>query len=113
MPGERSKADLNRKPVLIIYTHIWYILLLTAQGLLERMWILVKIGKADRSMLERLLLLWSEVAQRNEDRIACSVLISVISFGITLTYQCHKKPSKKRKAAYTCRNIEMFKTVMI
>ena len=51
------------------------------------MWILVKMGKADRSMLERLLLLWSEVAQHNEDLVACSVLISVISFGIVLTYQ--------------------------
>ena len=58
------------------------------------MWILVKMGKADRSMLERLLLLWSEVAQRDADLIVCSVLISVLSFGIVLTYQCHKKPSK-------------------
>ena len=33
------------------------ILLLTGQGLLEPMWILVKISKADKSTLERLLLL--------------------------------------------------------
>ena len=33
-----------------------YILLLTGQGLLEPMWILVKTSKADWSMLERLLL---------------------------------------------------------
>ena len=46
MPGKRSQ---NR--------HIGYILLLTGQGLLEPMWILVKISKADWSMLERLLLL--------------------------------------------------------
>ena len=51
------------------------------------MWILVKMGKADRFILERLLLLWSEVAQRDADLIACSVLISVLSFGIVLTYQ--------------------------
>ena len=34
-----------------------YILLLTDQCLLVRLWILVKIGKADWPMLERLLLL--------------------------------------------------------
>ena len=55
------------------------------------MWILVncKISKADWSMLERLLLLhvYSQATQCNEDLIACSVLLSVISFGIVFSIQ--------------------------
>ena len=39
-----------------LQTH-WYILLLTGHCLLVRMWVLVKIGKADWSILERLLML--------------------------------------------------------
>ena len=56
------------------------------------MWILVKIGKADWSLLERLLLLhvqrYSQVEQHNEDLIACT---------------CSHGSSNhlKRKAAYT------------
>ena len=30
--------------------------------------------------------MWSQVAQRSEDLIACSVLLHVISFEIVLTY---------------------------
>ena len=35
----------------------------------------------------------AQVAQRNEDLIACSVLLPVISFSNVFTMQpCHKKP---------------------
>ena len=65
------------------------LLLLTGQCLLVRMWSLVKIGKADWSMLERLLLLHvTDIdAHGNDIHVSSNHL--------------------KRRAAYTGREVEM------
>ena len=47
-----------------------------------------------RTVVAARLKIWRQVAQRNEDLIACSELLPVISFGIVFAIQpCHKKPS--------------------
>ena len=53
--------------------------------------------------------IWSQVVQCNEDMAACSMLLPVISFGIIFTiYGNGTRHHLNRKAAYTCRIIEMF-----
>ena len=53
--------------------------------------------------------IWSQVAQRNEDITACSMLLPVNFFGIIFTiYGNVTRNYLKRKAGYTCRIIEMF-----
>ena len=61
------------------------------------MWILVKISKADWSVRTAVaatcIKILSQVTRRNENLIACSLLLSVISFGIIFT--CTKQPCLK------------------
>ena len=54
--------------------------------------------------------IYSQVTQRNEDLIACIVLLSVVSFCIVLLYSHASSNDLKHKAAYTCREVEMFYT---
>ena len=52
--------------------------------------------------------IYSQVTQRN--LIACSVHLSVISFGIVFTIQPVSSNHLKRKAAYTGTEVKMFYT---
>ena len=89
MPGKHSQAHLES--LTCLQTHL-YILLLTVQGLLERIVCVFKLDQQGRLVHVRMVVV-AQVAQRNEYLIACSVLLPVISFSIVLTIQpCHKKP---------------------
>ena len=85
MPGKCSK----KTKVILVYRHIgiYYCSL-------EPLWSLVNYqGQQGRLVYVRTAVaatcikIKSQVAQRNEDLIACSMLLSVISFGIVLTIQ--------------------------
>ena len=92
MPGKRSQANLNRKPKSYLFTDtlVYTIAHLPlppsthVNCIQDRQGRLVHVRTVVAATCIKIK---SPVAQRNDDLIACSVLVSVISFGVVFTIQ--------------------------
>ena len=92
MPGKRSQANLNRKPRsylltdTLIYTIAHWPVPPSTYGDFsqDQQGRLVNVRTVVHATCIKIL---SQVAQCNEDLIACSVLLSVMSFGDVFTIQ--------------------------
>ena len=109
MPGKRSQANLNRKPKSYLFKDT----LVNTIGhwpVPPRAYVEFSQDRQGRLVHVRTVVaatcikIYSQVAQRNEDPIACSVLLSLVLY---LLYSHISSNHLKRKAAYTGREVEM------
>ena len=102
-PGKRSQLILNRKPKSHVCTDtlVPYILLLTDRSSLRCSYKDMKINEMNL------------VAQRNEDMIACSMLLPAHSFCIVPSVQpCHEKSSKTQSNIHLQRSGKQSATLL-
>ena len=84
MPGKRPQANLNRKPKSYLCIAHWPVPPSTYVDFSQnRQGRLVHV----RPVVAATCVYKSQVAQRNEDLIAYSLFLSVISFGVVFTIQ--------------------------